>query len=57
MIPRNEKPTGQYDIKRTEDIVHQTHPLVVLSKVFDWNMFNKSFGKKFHWDRVIFLHI
>ena len=50
MIPKNEKPTGQYDMlkKRTEDIAHETHPLVVLSKAFDWNMFNKSFGEKFH---------
>ena len=52
MTPRNNQPAGQYDLfrKRTEDVAHKSHPLVVLSKAFDWDMFDKSFGKKFHPD-------
>ena len=50
MTPQNNQPVGQYDLfkKRTEDIAHKTHPLVILSKAFNWDMFDKSFGKKFH---------
>ena len=34
--------------KRTEDIVHENHPLVILAKLIDWKSFSKSFGDKFH---------
>ena len=34
--------------KRTEDIVHKNHPLVILAKLIGWNSFSKSFGEKFH---------
>ena len=52
MTPRNNQPVGQYDLfrKRTEEVAHKSHPLVILSKAFDWNVFNKSFGEKFHPD-------
>ena len=52
MAPRNHPPTGQYDLfkKRTEEIAHESHPLVILAKAIDWDSFNKSFGKKFHPD-------
>ena len=50
MAPKNHFPTGQYDLlrKRTEDIVHKNHPLVILSSLIDWRSFSKSFGEKFH---------
>ena len=50
MIPKDHPPTGQYDLlwKRTEDIVHKNHPLVILAKLIGWNSFSKSFGEKFH---------
>ena len=49
MTPQNNQPVGQYDLfkKRTEDIAHKTHPLVILSKAFNWDMFDKSFGRSF----------
>ncbi len=52
MIPRNKAPTKQYDLfrKRTDEVAHKSHPLVILSKAFDWNVFDKSFGEKFHPD-------
>ena len=37
--------------KRTEEIAHESHPLVVLAKAIDWDSFNKSFGEKFHPDK------
>ena len=50
MTPQANQSTKQYDFfrKRTDEIVHKTHPLVILSKDFNWNMFDKSFGKKFY---------
>ena len=50
MVPQDSSPSGQYDFfsKRTEDIAHKSHPLVILSKVIDWESFNKSFGARFH---------
>ena len=53
MTPRNNQPVGQYDLfrKRTEDVAHKNHPLVVLSNAFNWDMFDKSFGEKFHPDQ------
>ena len=50
MAPKDHPPTGQYDLfqKRTEEIVHENHPLVILAKLIDWNSFSKSFGEKFH---------
>ena len=50
MAPKDHPPSGQYDLfqKRTEDIVHENHPLVILAKLIDWNSFSKSFGEKFH---------
>ena len=50
MAPKNHFPTGQYDLlrQRTEDIAHENHPLVILSRLIDWNCFDKSFGEKFH---------
>lgn len=50
MVPRNPPPPGQYDFfkKRTEDIAHDRHPLVILAKVIDWDSFTKSFGETFH---------
>ena len=50
MAPKDHPPSGQYDLfqKRTEDIVHESHPLVILGKIIDWNSFSKSFGEKFH---------
>ena len=52
MAPKNHPPTNQYDLftKRTEDIVHENHPLVILAKLIDWTSFSKSFGEKFHPD-------
>ena len=52
MTPRNNQPSGQYELfrKRTDEIAHKNHPLVILSKAFDWQMFDKSFGSKFHPD-------
>ena len=50
MAPKDHPPSGQYDLftKRTEDIVHENHPLVILAKLIDWTSFSKSFGEKFH---------
>ena len=50
MAPKDHPPSSQYDLfqKRTEDIVHESHPLVILGKIIDWNSFSKSFGEKFH---------
>ena len=50
MAPKDHPPSGQYDLfqKRTEDIIHENHPLVILAKLIDWNSFSKSFGEKFH---------
>ena len=50
MVPKDLPSTGQYDLfrKRTEDIVHENHPLVILAKLIDWKSFSKSFGDKFH---------
>ena len=52
MTPRNNSICGQYDFfrRRTDDVAHKRHPLVILSKFFDWDMFDKSFGEKFHAD-------
>ena len=50
MIPRNTPQSGQYDLlkKRTDEVAHKSHPLVILSRAFNWNRFNKFFGEKFH---------
>ena len=50
MAPKKHSPMGQYDLlrKRTEDIVHKNHPLVILSRYINWASFSKSFGEKFH---------
>ena len=50
MAPKDHPPNGQYDLfqKRTEDIIHENHPLVILAKLIDWNSFSRSFGEKFH---------
>ena len=50
MVPKDLPSTGQYDLfrKRTEDIVHENHPLVILAKLIDWKSFSQSFGDKFH---------
>ena len=50
MAPKNHPPTGQYDLlsKRTEDVAHKDHPLVILSRLINWTSFSKSFGEKFH---------
>lgn len=52
MIPRNDQHSGQRDFfkKRIDEVAHKNHPLVILSNAFDWNMFNKFFGEKFHPD-------
>ena len=50
MAPRNHPPDGQHDFfrKRTEDIAHENHPLVVLANKFNWSVFEESFGSQFH---------
>ncbi len=50
MIPRNNLHSGQYNLfkKRTDEVAHKDHPLVILSRAFDWDMFDKSFGEKHH---------
>ena len=50
MAPRNHPPDGQHDFfrKRTEDIAHENHPLVVLANKFNWSVFEESFGSRFH---------
>ncbi len=52
MIPRNNPHSGQYNLfkKRTDEVAHKDHPLVILSRAFNWDMFDKSFGEKFHPD-------
>ena len=41
MAPKDHPPSGQYDLfqKRTEDIVHESHPLVILGKIIDLEQF------------------
>ena len=50
MAPKDHSPIDQYDLfqKRTSDIVHKNHPLVILAQLIDWNNFSKSFGEKSH---------
>ncbi len=52
MIPQNNQHSGQRDFfkQRTDEVAHKNHPLVILSNAFDWDMFNKCFGEKFHPD-------
>ena len=49
MTPRNIQPSGQYDFfkKRTDEVAHKSHPLVILSDKFNWEVFDKSFGSEF----------
>ena len=49
MTPRDIQPSGQYDFfkKRTDEVAHKNHPLVILSDKFNWEVFNKSFGSEF----------
>ena len=49
MTPRNTQPSGQYDFfkKRTDEVAHKEHPLVILSKWFNWDVFDQAFGKLF----------
>ena len=49
MTPRNTQPSGQYDFfkKRTDEVAHKSHPLVILSDKFNWEVFDKSFGSEF----------
>lgn len=50
MAPKDHGFSGQADLflKRTEDVAHDDHPLVILSKRINWNVFEKSFGPEFH---------
>ena len=50
MAPRKVQYSGQYDFfkQRNDEIVHKDHPLVRLSKWFNWDRFDQIFGKMFH---------
>ena len=50
MVPKSHDFSGQIDLfqKRTDDIAHEKHPLVIWSKHINWKGFDESFGSQFH---------
>lgn len=50
MVPKRRGFSGQMDLfqRRTDDVAHENHPLVILSKHINWKVFDKSFDARFH---------